>query len=533
MVEPWLEKPLPVEGSADISFTISGPASAPRLTGSAEAAPLKVGEVSLDGARLTRFEVAEGQLRLEELILVKAPHRASLAGTLPFEWSPPGIPDDRPIHLVGQLKDQDLGILSVFLPKVKEVSGKLAGFLEIEGTRKDPILRSGELSVADGTVVASDLGAPIRNLRADIKLQNGVMKVNQLEGRFGEGGRFEVKAGSSVELRYLDRERFSRNHFDVSMEARQVPLRVRGAAAGEVDTSLKLVGGGEQPLTLSGGATTHDGFSAQMGGGFRARPSLARLPLDPALDIDLKALPALWATSASARIGLQGRGHVSGTLKSPRLAASLQGSGGWLQFPTARMRITNSSADVSVAPGASGELEGRFIVRVEAQGQVKGYEVVLTMSGPADNMSVSATSAPPLPERDITALLVGGAPLAEALAAPEAATLLARTARGVLTASLGPQALQPLERVFATGLGLEEFSFEFNYGEPVRIRAGTYVLRRILGRQLYVSYSRTLTGPVPSFTLRISYQLTPYLSMSWSTRERETDRLELHHVKRF
>jgi autotransporter translocation and assembly factor TamB len=533
LAEPWLDKPLPVEGSADISFTISGPTDSPRVTGSAEAAPLKVGEISLDGARLTRFEIAERRLLIEELILVKAPHRASIAGTLPFEWSPLRIPDDQPIHLSAQVKDQGLGILSVFFPREKGLAGHIDGLLEIEGTRKDPILRSGQLSISDGAVAASDLGAPIGGLRADIRLQDGVIKVNQLEGRAGQVGRFEVKAGSSVELRHLDRERFTRNRFDISLEAKQMPIRVAGLAAGDIDASLKLAGGGERPLSLSGGATAHDGFSVQMGREFRGRGPLAGLPLDAALDIDLRVLPALWATSASARIGLQGRGHITGTVKSPRLSAVLEGTSGWLQFPTARLRIVHSSADVSIAPGVSGQIEGRFIVRVQAEGQVKGYEVVLTMSGPADNMSVSATSVPPLPERDITALLTGGAPFAEALAAPEAGALLARTARDVLTASLGPQALRPLERVFTTGLGLEEFSFEFNYGEPVRVRTGTYLLRQILGRQLYLSYSRTLTGRLPSFTLRISYQLTPYLALSWSTREQETDRLELHQVKRF
>jgi hypothetical protein len=532
LAEPWLEKPLPVEGSADISFTVSGPADNLRVTGSAEAAPLKVGEITLDGARLTRFEIAQGQLRLEELILVKPPHRASLSGTLPFEWSPLRIPGDQRIHISAQVKDQDLGVLSIFFPRAKELAGRIDGLVEIEGTRKDPALRSGQLSISDGAVAVSELGGPIRGLRADIRLQDGVIKVNQLEGRAGEGGRFEVKAGSSVELRHLDRERFSSNHFDVSLEARRMPIRLAGLARGEIDASLKLLGGGERPLSLSGGATAHDGFSVQMGGKFRRRPDQSG-PLDAALDIDLRVLPALWATSASARIGLQGRGHITGTLKSPRLTADLEGNSGWLQFPTARMRVVRSSADVSVAPGASGQLEGRFIVRVDAEGQVKGYEVVLTMSGSADSMSVSATSVPPLPERDITALLTGGAPFAEALAAPEAGTLLARTARDVLTASLGPQALRPLEQVFATGLGLEEFSFEFNYGEPVRLRTGTYLLRRILGRQLYVSYSRTLTGPLPSFTLRVSYQLAPYLTLSWSTRELEADRLELHQFKRF
>jgi hypothetical protein len=552
LAEPWLEKPPPVEGSADISFTVSGPADNLRVTGSAEAAPLKVGEITLDGARLTRFEIAQRRLRIEELILVESAHRASppgsapeahphpavwrasLSGTLPFEWSPLRVPDGQPIHLTAQVKGQDLGVLSIFFPRAKELAGRIDGLLEIEGTREDPVLRSGQLSISDGAVAVSELGGPIRGLRADIRLQDGVIKVSQLEGRAGEGGRFEVKAGSSVELRHLDRERFSSNRFDVSLEARRMPIRLAGLARGEIDASLKLLGGGERPLSLSGGATAHGGFSVQMGGEFRPPfGGLAGLPLDPALDIDLRVLPALWATSASARIGLQGRGHITGTLKSPRLDAGLEGNSGWLQFPTARMRVVRSSADVSVAPGASGQLEGRFIVRVDAEGQVKGYEVVLTMSGPAESMSVSATSVPPLPEREITALLTGGAPFAEALAAPEAGALLARTARDVLTANLGPQALRPLEQVFATGLGLEEFSFEFNYGEPVRLRTGTYLLRRILGRQLYVSYSRTLTGPLPSFTLRVSYQLAPYLTLSWSTRELEADRLELHQFKRF
>ena len=508
LFKPWIKFEQPLSGSADLAFLLSGPTRSPILVGSAEISDIGIGSAVFDGLRVARFTVAEQRVATEEALLVKGSHRVALSGFLPFAWSPLGIARDRPLGLTAAMKRADLGLVSALFPTVPRAEGLMEGSLQISGTLDDPQAQ-GQLTIAQGSLSLGKEGNRIESLQAELNFQGRQLQIAS-QGLVG-GGPMSVKG--TVEVKDFSLSGLDRNKYDLNISGQQLGVKYGNTFSGKVDVALALTNRDQPPRrpVLKGkiGVPTGKVGAAPV----VSQATMARLPFNPDLEVGISVGPQVWLRSRAADICLVGEGKIAGQLNSPTVAAKLTCKHGNLVFPTSRFRITRGTVELDL----SRDGEGNFLVRanldVEAQGRVGRYMVYLAVSGPIEKPEVSPRSVPALSQNEIFALLMGeekGAGL-EGEGRDVNAAFSGEMAR-LLTTGLGITIFRPVEQALATGLGLEELAIQYSYQEAVRLRLGKY-----LGERLYLSYTTHLTGKLKSSSFGVKLEVTPNVSMGWST----------------
>jgi len=530
LLQAWVNSGIALSGTGDASLRVSGPTSSPKLVGSLEVSDFGAGGTKFDRLRATRFEVEQQWVDLGEILLTKGPYYMAISGRVPFQWSPFSVPADQPLLVRAQAKDQDLSLLQALLPSIEQAQGPLNAELVIAGTREKPVLQEGSLQVPRGTIKLKDIGE-FDDIKAQVRAKDNLVTAEHSEARYAQG-RVSVEPGSTVLVEHFDREHLGENKFDVRLTANRLRVGVGRAARGLADASIHLTNGPDGRALLRGKIAALGGWQvdiARAGGVSTVTPA----EFDPALDIALEIQPTAWARSAAAEIGLSGSGRVGGRLSAPQIAASLEGRRGYLLFPAGRFRVTFAASDVTARGRAGEPITTTTDLHVESEGVIAGYQIFLTIAGPVDNPSVTARSIPGLSQQEVNALITSGQPVISGPTGATEAATLGQLARGVLGTGLTAVALRPVERAFAESLGLEDIGFEFKYGGPIRLRAGTYVLRGPLKGKLYLSYLRALAGAASTSATRVTYEILPALSLGVSVDERDILTVEIQRTKRF
>jgi translocation and assembly module TamB len=93
---------------------------------------------------------------------------------------------------------------------------------------------------------------------------------------------------------------------------------------------------------------------------------------------------------------------VRGTTNNPRIQGRIETTGGTLSFGNRTYRLTSGSLDFLDPSQINPD------VTLQARTDIKDYQIFLTISGTLKDFSLSLSSDPPLPEKDITALLAFG-----------------------------------------------------------------------------------------------------------------------------
>ena len=533
LLEPWVKSGVVLAGTGDLSLSISGSSSSPSVVGSLEVSEFGASEVKFDRLRATRFEIEKETVVLDEILATRGPYQWEITGRVPFRWSPLSVPADKPLMVRVQAKSQDLSLLQTLFPGIEEAKGPLNADIVISGTRKKPVLAEGTLSVPTGYMKVADVGE-LRDIKARASARDNVVSLQEFQAGYAQGS-LKLAPDSTILVEHLEGGRPDENRFDVRLTAQGLRANLGRAAHGAVDADLQLTNGPDGLALLRGKVTALGGWEADIAraGGVSVMKPAA---FDPALDVALEIKAPAWARSGAAEISLSGSGHVGGRLSAPQVRASLQGRRGWLLFPAGRFRATFVAADVT-AYGTPGEPAGGLVTRtdlhIESEAVIAGYQVFLTITGPVDNPSVSARSVPALSSQEVNALITTGQPFVSGPTGGAEAATLGQVTRGVLGTSLSAVALRPVERAFAEGLGLEEVGFEFRYGEPIRVRAGTYLLPGPLKARLYLSYVRSLAGAASTSSMRLTYDVAPALSLGMSIDERDVVRFEVQRTKRF
>ena len=536
LLEPWVGVKQRISGSADVSATIGGTVEQPQVVGSVEVADLSAGGVRVDSLRIARFEVREDSLVLDDVVAALGPHVVRASGTIPVSWRPLGVAVARPLAFTLDLSGQDLALLTHLTPDIVAASGTLDGRVELAGTWQSPEL-FGAVTVSDGVLQPRASQARISGLRGAIRFDGRRVLVDNVAGSVSDG---TFRARGEIGLVSLRPSQLMSNRFDLSFTGADVAVDLGSLFKGRLNLDLALTSPvpaaasaaapAEAPPVLRGqvALTSGDIGVPQRG---TVRPLAQFLSFNPRLDIGIGFESGLWMRTPTISMQVSGAGHVAGRLAAPVMTAMVESRRGWVDLPAAHFRVTYGSLEASVSPPTrpAGALqrvaEVRAVIRLEAEANVRGYRVFLSMSGPLTSPGVEPqvelTSTPALDEQRLWALVTGlpfGAVTSE----------FGSSAGAVVTRGLGGVALYPLERALARGLGLQEFGFEYAQYEPLRIRVGGYVVPRVYG-----TYLRSVTGAVPEWDLRLAYEVLPSLSVGARVDERNNVLWEAQTTWRF
>ncbi|GGB48947.1 DUF490 domain-containing protein [Roseibium aquae] len=139
---------------------------------------------------------------------------------------------------------------------------------------------------------------------------------------------------------------------------------------------------------------------AELGGDKADRPASGSQAQPPRLDVTLSAPGRIFVRGRGLDAELQGNLRIVGTTAEPQAIGSFNLRRGQFNILTRRLQFSSGSATFngSLTPDLA----------FTATTSVRGTQITVTVSGPADDPAIAFTSAPELPQDEVLALLLFG-----------------------------------------------------------------------------------------------------------------------------
>lgn len=320
---------------------------------------------------------------------------------------------DAPLELAAKLDLADIGWVAGLSANLRRTSGQVAGRVTVSGTALEPVL-GGALELREGEVrVASPSAPPIRNVAANVSLDDDVVRVEELVGEIGGA---PVRASGTIEpfgpFRRLDLELAGQN----LLLRRDAHLVLRA------DSEL-VVKGTPSQLAIRGELRLAEGrFTTEIspleellraGRGVREEKAPTSSPHF-----------TLWSEGflASAELDVHLGGQRAFEYRTNLLEAELRPDV-WLRgtgaFPVLEGPVYIEEASLVLPSGTLEAVSGLLTFRREAplrpeaalraEMRVQRHDVTAAITGPIDELeNIELSSSPPLATDDLWLLVLTG-----------------------------------------------------------------------------------------------------------------------------
>lgn len=294
----------------------------------------------------------------------------------------------------------DLGLLQSVNHNVYS-SGSILLAATARGTTEKPLV-NGRLELHDASVNYSEFPNGISNANGVVTFNGNTATVRNLTAESG-GGKITL-GGFAAYAEVL--------RFGLRAEAAGVRVRVQQGVSTVADADIRVTGTTQSSL-VSGTVTINQvTYAPQSDFGSilsRAAPPVqapaAPSPLLDNMKIDIRVrTSSSMAVQASLAQNLQADAdlRIRGTASQPGILGRVAISEGKLVFFGSTYTVNTGTVSfynpVRIEP----------VLNVSLETQAKGVKVVLTVTGPIDNMKLSYTSDPPLQFQEIVSLLAAG-----------------------------------------------------------------------------------------------------------------------------
>lgn len=383
-----------------------------------------------------RFQYQNRQVRVEQLHLKGPSLDLEATGNI-------HLADDPVLDLTAR-GNADLSTLPRFDPEL-EIMGRVVLDAVLNGTIGRPIWR-GTLRLADGSVQYENLPNSLTAVQGTVVFDGNRGFLENFTAESGGGPvrlsgffAYESEPGLRVQLTA-----------DVSDVRVRYPAGVSTVLGGQLTLSgtaaSSLLGGQlvirresvSQNFDLAralagsrgaGGPTTTEGFLRNM-----------------RLDLEVISAPDIRLETSAAR-NLQGdvELRIRGTVERPVLLGRIGIQEGELSF--AGKRYTVSRGEVTFA----NPFRIEPILNLSVQARVQQYDISMDFIGPPDRLTLTYRSDPPLPTRDILALLVAGSSSTSVGETTAAQPVPELGASSLLSQALTTQIGNRLDRLFGAG----------------------------------------------------------------------------------
>ncbi len=208
---------------------------------------------------------------------------------------------------------------------------------------------------------------------------------------------------------------------------------------------------------------------------------------------------------------------VSGPIDTPVTSGRITATRGTVAFRNDRYEIQRATIDLPP------RVEAPPVVNLQAQSDIRGYRVTVTMSGPlSGGLQTTATSDPPLPQADVIALITTG----NLSGGPEGTSTLAQTGLGTATSLLTDTLINaPVQKATDKLFGINRFEFDpVIAGRGGQSPTARLTVGRQVNRNLAITYSTNVTGE-PNQVIAVEYRVSDRLSFIAQYQQGSTDTL--------
>jgi translocation and assembly module TamB len=330
----------------------------------------------------------------------------------------------------------DLRLLSGFVPGL-DARGPAQVNAALEGTLDRPRI-TGKVHIENAQARAIDFPTGLSAIKGDLIFDASRLYFENLTAQVGGG---TLNAGGSVY--YADRP----IRFDITTRTDGVRIRYPEGMSWQAAGTMRLTGtpqGGLvsgrvqiERVNMTGGLETAGNLIGGQPGGNTASSSAFLRNLQ--FDVEAVSTPDARMEWPSAELEAEANLRVRGNWDHPILLGHIHVLSGDLYFHGSRYRVARG--DLNFA----NPFQLNPDINVEATTTIQQYEITLNFSGPANKLSLSYRSDPPLPSNDIITLLALGQTSAE--------SEVRSGGTGAGAASAGTGASQLLSEAISSQLG--------------------------------------------------------------------------------
>jgi translocation and assembly module TamB len=383
--------------------------------------------------------------------------------------------------------------------------------LRVAGSYESPRINgTASLTNASIATLIADERLTITNVKGGVRFNNNQAQIDSLTGTLG-GGRLSVTGGAL--LTGLTPTRFQ---FNVRGDDVTVPYPEDFRSTADVDLEFRgSQGRGQQIATIISGTIN-----------LRRAEYTQDIDLETLISGRREALIeqggefALAATAQFQDLRVEGRdalivrnnlaetvGSVSlridGPVKEPIVAGRITATTGTINFRNKRYEIQRATIDLP------GSLDADPILNIQAEAEIKGYDVITSITGPLTQPSVNVRSDPALPQADVVSLILTG----DLATGETGASALAQSGLGTAASLLTESLISaPARRATDKLFGLNRFELDpLIAGRGGQSPTARLTVGRQINKNLSITYSTNVTGN-QNQVLAIEYRVSNRIS---------------------
>lgn len=399
----------------------------------------------------------------------------------------------------------NLRVLNGLSPDVF-VAGTARVGIRVGGTFSEPRI-TGTASVANASfsTLISDERLTAQNINGTIRFTADRAQIDSLTGTLG-GGRVSASGGAAI-------DGFALGQFRLNVLADGVTVPFPNDFSSTVDANLEVLQGSQGAQLIRGTINarrveyTEDIDLADFinrepeveitegtGGAFGGNVQL---------DLRVEGRDALIIRNnladAVGSIALQ----IRGTAQEPQISGRITATRGTLTFRNDRYDITRAIINLPARRDADP------VLNIQAESEIRGYNVIVTLTGPLSQPTALVRSDPALPQSDVVALITTG----NLATGDQSASTLAQTGFGTATSLLTDTLINaPVQRATDRLFGLNRFEIDpLLTGRGGASPTARLTVGRQINRNLSLTYSTNLTTDRNQVVL-LEYRVSDRLS---------------------
>jgi translocation and assembly module TamB len=385
-------------------------------------------------------------------------------------------------------------------------SGTAEVAVRINGTFEDPrVIGTASLNNSSVSLLIGNERWTVANLKAALRFTANQAQIDSLEGTIG-GGRVSATGGALL-------EGFTVSAFRVNVRGNNVtvpfPPDFRSTLDADVEirgsSREQLIGGVvnlrrteyTQDIELADLINSRRGESIEEG----AEIELTRTALFAALRVEGRNALVVRNNLADlvGSVSLQ----LDGPVNDPTISGRITATSGTLNFRNDRYDITRALVDLPPARNADP------VLNIQGESQIKGYRVIVGLTGPLSQLQASVRSEPALPQADVVSLITTG----QLSSSDTSSSILSQSGVGAATSLLTDALINaPAQRATSKLFGLTRFEINPVIGGTTgSTPAARLTLGRRISKELTVTYSTNVTSD-PNQILALEYRVSDRLS---------------------
>lgn len=397
-------------------------------------------------------------------------------------------------------------------------SGTAQVAVSIRGSFEEPRV-NGQASL-DNASVSLLLGNDrwtVANLRGGVRFTTNQAQIDSITGTLG-GGRVEATGGALL-------DGFTVSAFRINLRGDEVTVPFPENFRSTLDADVEIRGSSREQLiggvvTLRRAEYTEDIELADL-------IDTRRQSIEEGAEIELTRTALFASLRVEGRNALVVRNNLAdlvgsvslqldGPVNDPTISGRITATSGTLNFRNDRYDITRALVDLPPARNADP------VLNIQAEGQIRGYRVIVSLTGPLSQPQAAVRSEPALPQADVVSLITTG----QLSSGDTSTSILSQSEVGAATSLLTDALINaPAQRATSKLFGLTRFEISPVIGGTAgSTPAARLTLGRRISKELTVTYSTNVTSD-PNQILALEYRVSDRLSFVAQYEQASTRRL--------